>query len=116
MLPARSAAPIVGTLLTSDGVVPGCKFDIEGSGGNYTVTGLCPNPVGGKGTILSKATVVFEGDTVMHSVSDSVSDIPSMQMTIHNVSDSRWLGPCPAGTVPGEHGTLKNGVFQKQSP
>src|SRR5450759_424866 len=54
MLPVRSAALIVGTLLTSDGVVPGCKFDIEGSGGNYTVTGLCPNPVGGKGAILSK--------------------------------------------------------------
>jgi hypothetical protein len=99
-------------LLTNGGGVPGCKFDVEGSGHNYTVTGTCPNPGGTPGTLSSKATVVFDGDTAMHAVSNVT--MPSMQMTIHDVTDSKWLGACPAGAKPGDIGTMKNGAFQKR--
>jgi hypothetical protein len=37
-----------------------------------------------------------------------------MNMTSDDTGDMKWLGACPAGIVPGDYGTMKNGVFTKQ--
>jgi hypothetical protein len=99
-------------LLTSGGMA-NCKTDIEGAGNTYTMTVSCPSPTGGAGTIKTNGTMVFDGNTSFHTVTTGSSNIPSMQMTIHAVDDAKWLGACPAGVVPGDYGTMTNGVFAK---
>ncbi len=85
-------------------------FDITKSGDTYTVTGSCPDPMGGNGVMTTHGTMVFQGDTQIHIVSDTVSPT----MSGHITGDSKWLGACPAGVKPGDFGTMQNGVFSKQ--
>lgn len=85
-------------------------FDITKSGDTYTVSGSCPDPMGGSGVMTTHGTMVFAGDTQIHIVSDTVS--PSMSG--HVMGDAKWLGACPAGVKPGDFGMMKDGVFSKQ--
>jgi hypothetical protein len=85
-------------------------FDISKSGDTYTITGSCPDPMGSSGVMTTHGTMVFQSDTQIHIVSDTVS--PSMSG--HVIGDSKWLGACPAGVKPGDFGLMQNGVFKKQ--
>jgi hypothetical protein len=83
-------------------------FSLNGSGDTYTMDGACPNPMG-TGTMTTHGTITMEGDTAMHMVSDTHSS----SMAGHMVGDSKWIGACPAGIVPGDVGRFVNGQFVK---
>jgi|GEM_PF-902329 hypothetical protein len=86
-------------------------MDIEKTGGVYTITGSCPDPLGGKGGVITfNGTITPQGDTAYHMVSQSTGTGMSSSM----VADSKWLGACPAGMVPGDFGTVTNGKFVKR--
>ena len=82
---------------------------IEGSGKTYTMTSSCADPMGGTGTLTSHTTFTFESKTAFHV--ESVAKSP--HMSAHEVSNSKWLGACPAGAVPGDIGHMTNGKFVK---
>ncbi len=81
---------------------------LSGSGGSYTLTGSCPAPHGG-GTLTTHGTMTMSGDTAAHIDMNTSSP----QFSAHVVSESEWIGPCPAGLNPGDLGTMQNGVFVK---
>jgi hypothetical protein len=51
----------------------------------------------------------MEGDSAYHVESTTTSP----HMSGHLVGDAKWVGACPAGTVPGDMGRLVNGQFVK---
>jgi hypothetical protein len=85
------------------------KFDIEGSGNTYTMDGACADPFGGGGVMTTHGVITRESDTAFHMESQTQSAHMSGSMT----ADSRWLGACPAGAVPGDIGRMQNGQFVK---
>ena len=95
------------------GAMSGCTFDLEGSGSHFTMTTKCTNPMGSPGTVTGSGTFTTHGDTDVHFVANSVSDMAKMHMTMAVTGDSKWVGACPAGIVPGDFGIMRNGVFQK---
>jgi hypothetical protein len=101
-------------LMTSGGFMSGCAVDMEGTGGVYTMTIACKNPDGMTGTINGNGTFTTDGDTAMHFTDHTTSNLQNMNMTADDTGDMKWLGACPAGIVPGDYGTMKNGVFTKQ--
>jgi hypothetical protein len=86
-----------------------CGLNVEGSGGSYTISGSCPDPMGGDGTMVTHGTIVKQSDTLIHTESQSTSP----HMSSSAVGDHKWVGPCPAGVMPGDQGTFVNGVFKK---
>jgi hypothetical protein len=100
---AASEKAMTGGKLCSD-------LDIEKSGGVYTLTGTCKDPLGGAGAVATySGTITPHGDEAFHMVSQSSG--PGMSSSM--VADSKWLGACPAGVMPGDFGTMKNGTFVK---
>jgi hypothetical protein len=84
------------------------NFDIEGSGDVYTLTGTCTSPMGG--TMSTHATITRISDDEFTMQSQTTSPNMSGSMT----GDSKWMGACPDGTVPGDYGVMQNGQFVKQ--
>ncbi len=108
------SATMAATLKAMAGSMMGCVFDIEGSGGSYTVSTKCTNPHGLTGTIDGSGTLTMTGDTAMHLVDKTTSNLQNMQMSGDTTADSHWVSDCPAGVVPGDFGTMENGVFVKK--
>ena len=88
-----------------------CKgLDIEQSGNVYTLSGTCADPLGGPNAVATMhGTITMQGDEAFHMV----SQISGPNMSGTTVGDSRWLGACPAGIVPGDFGAYQNGTFTK---
>ncbi|HUZ63924.1 MAG TPA: DUF3617 family protein [Acetobacteraceae bacterium] len=82
---------------------------IAGSGKTYTMTSSCADPMGGTGKLTTHTTFTILSHTAMHM--ESVTKSP--HMSGHIVSNSKWLGACPAGVVPGDVGHMMNGKFVK---
>ncbi|MDE2006635.1 MAG: DUF3617 family protein [Rhodospirillales bacterium] len=110
----HNAASMAAAMKLLSGAMKGCTFDLEGSGSNYTMTTKCTNPMGAPGTVTGNGTITTHGDTGVHFVENTVSDMRHMHMTMAATGDSKWVGACPAGIVPGDYGVMHNGVFQKQ--
>jgi hypothetical protein len=110
----EDAASMATELKVMAGSLPGCTFDLEGGGSTYTLTGNCKNPSGMTGTITSTGTITLDGDTAWHMIETSSSDIQNMQTKMDMTGDSKWIGACPSGVVPGDYGTMTNGAFTKQ--
>ncbi len=106
-------ATVAASLKAMAGSMMGCTFDIEGSG-PYTITTTCKNPHGLTGTITGAGTLTMTGDTAMHLDDKTTSDLSGMHMVGDATSDSHWVSDCPAGAVPGDYGTMQNGVFVKK--
>jgi hypothetical protein len=85
-----------------------CGLNIEGSGNTYTISGACPDPMGG-GQMVTHGKIVRKSDTEIHMESQSTS--PHMSSSV--VAEAKWVGACPAGVMPGDQGTFVNGVFKK---
>ncbi len=100
--------------MTDGGFMSGCVVNMGGSGGVYTMTIACKNPDGLTGTMNGSGTFTTDGDTAMHFTDHTSSSLSGMSMTMDDTGDMKWLGACPAGIVPGDYGTMKNGVFTKQ--
>ncbi len=109
----HDAASMAAAMKALGGAMNGCTFDLEGSGSHFTVTTHCTNPMGAPGTVTGTGTITTHGDTEVHFVENSVSNMAKMHMTMAATGDSKWVGACPAGTVPGDFGIMHNGVFQK---
>jgi hypothetical protein len=86
-----------------------CGLHVEGSGSTYTISGACPDPMGGTGQMVTKGKIVWKSETEIHMESQSTS--PHMSGSV--VADAKWVGACPAGVMPGDQGTFENGVFKK---
>lgn len=86
-----------------------CGLQVEGSGNSYTISGACPDPMGGTGQMVTKGKIVWKSETEIHMESQSSS--PHMSGSV--VADAKWVGACPAGVMPGDQGTFENGVFKK---
>jgi hypothetical protein len=86
-----------------------CGLHIAGSGNTYTVSGACPDPMGGNGQMVTQGKIVWKSETEIHMESQSTS--PHMSGNV--VADAKWVGACPAGVMPGDQGTYINGVFKK---
>jgi hypothetical protein len=86
-----------------------CGLSVEGSGNTYTISGTCPDPMGGAGQLVTHGRIVSKSDTEIHMESQSTS--PQMSSSV--VADAKWVGACPAGVMPGDQGTFVNGVFKK---
>jgi hypothetical protein len=86
-----------------------CGFQVEGSGNTYTISGTCPDPMGGGGQMVTQGKIVWISDTQIHMESRTTSP----HMSGDAVSDSKWVGACPAGVMPGDLGTFVGGVFKK---
>ena len=86
-----------------------CGLNMEGSGNTYTISGACPDPMGGGGQMVTHGKIVRKSDTEIHMESQSTSPHMSSSM----VADAKWVGACPAGVMPGDQGTFVNGVFKK---
>jgi len=86
-----------------------CGLHIEGSGTTYTISGTCPDPMGGTGQMVTHGKIVWNSETEIHMESQSTS--PHMSGSV--VADAKWVGACPAGVMPGDQGTFVNGVFKK---
>jgi hypothetical protein len=86
-----------------------CGLHIEGSGNTYTISGACPDPMGGGGQMVTHGKIVWKSDTEIHIESQSTS--PHMSSSV--IADAKWVGACPAGVMPGDQGTFVNGVFKK---
>jgi hypothetical protein len=110
----QDAASMAAAMKRLTGVMPGCKFDLEGGDGRYTVTTNCVNPSGQTGTITGTGTITIEGGTALHIADSTDSNIAGMQMSMSMSGDSKWVGACPSGMAPGDFGTMNNGVFTKQ--
>lgn len=110
----HDAASMEAAMKALSGAMSGCTFDLEGAGGHYTMSTHCTNPMGSPGTITGSGTITTHGDTDVHFVENSISDVAKMHMTMAATGDSKWVGACPAGAVPGDFGVMRNGVFQKQ--
>ena len=82
---------------------------IKGSGKTYTMTSSCADPMGGTGTMTVHTVYTVVSHTAFHM--ESVTKSP--HMSGHIVSNSKWLGACPAGVVPGDIGHMMNGKFVK---
>jgi hypothetical protein len=91
------------------GGVNGCGFRVEGSGNTYTISGSCPDPMGGNAQMVTQGKMVWISDTQIHMESRTTSP----HMSGDAVSDSKWVGACPAGVMPGDLGTFEGGVFKK---
>jgi hypothetical protein len=96
------------------GIMPGCTSNLAGSGSVYTFTMNCTNPGGMKGSSTGTGTFTLNGETDMQMTGSSTADMDNMHMTMNMTGESKWMGACPAGTVPGDFGTLTNGVFKKE--
>jgi hypothetical protein len=94
--------------LLTNGTGP-CGLHVEGSGNTYTVSGSCPDPMGGNGQMVTQGKIVWKSETEIHMESQSTS--PHMSGNV--VADAKWVGACPAGVMPGDQGTYVNGVFKK---
>jgi hypothetical protein len=86
-----------------------CGLHVEGSGNTYTISGACPDPMGGTGQMVTKGKIVWKSQTEIHMESQSTS----AHMSGSVVSDAKWVGSCPAGVMPGDEGTYEGGVFKK---
>jgi hypothetical protein len=86
-----------------------CGLHVEGSGNTYTISGACPDPMGGTGQMVTKGKIVWKSETEIHMESQSSS--PHMSGSV--VGDAKWVGACPAGVMPGDLGSFENGVFKK---
>jgi Protein of unknown function (DUF3617) len=86
-----------------------CGLSVEGSGNTYTISGTCPDPMGGADQLVTHGRIVSKSDTEIHMESQSTS--PQMSSSV--VADAKWVGACPAGVMPGDQGTFVNGVFKK---
>jgi hypothetical protein len=91
------------------GGVGKCGLRIEGSGHTYTISGACPDPMGGGGQMVTHGKFVWKSDIEIHMESQSTS--PHMSSSV--IADAKWVGACPAGVMPGDQGTFVNGVFKK---
>jgi hypothetical protein len=87
----------------------GCGLHVEGSGNTYTISGACPDPMGGGGQMVTKGKIVWKSQTEIHMESQSTS----AHMSGSVVADAKWVGACPAGVMPGDQGTFEGGVFKK---
>ena len=86
-----------------------CGFNVEGSGKTYTISGACPDPMGGAGQMVTHGTITWKSDTEIHMESKSTSP----QMSSSMIADAKWVGACPSGVMAGDEGTFENGVFKK---
>ncbi len=86
----------------------GCmQSDFVADGNAYDIHGSCPGPHGA--AMVSQGKITVDSDTkteVDFTMSGS-------GMTIHMVGQSKWLGACPVGVVPGDMGMMQNGSFVK---
>ncbi len=96
------------------GALPGCSTDIEGGGMEFTIAIDCTNPQGMTGTIHGVTKVTMHGDSAMHMVANSTSALSGMNAKMDMEGDTKWMGGCPAGVMPGDYGTMQDGVFKKQ--
>lgn len=88
----------------------GCASHLVGSGSHYTISASCH--VQG-GTVISNGTFTIVGTTEIRIVVNAVSHLSNLHMTSDITSDIKWVGACPAGVVPGDHGIVRNGAFHK---
>jgi hypothetical protein len=95
------------------GALPGCNFDLEGSGGNYTITTNCKDLGGQPGTLVGTGTMTFIGDSAMHVAETTTVTSAAMNAKMDMSGDAKWVGQCPSGVAPGDFGTMVNGTFQK---
>jgi hypothetical protein len=65
--------------------------------------------MGGNAQMVTQGKMVWVSDTQIHMESKTTS----AHMSGDAVSDSTWVGPCPAGVMPGDLGTFVGGVFKK---
>jgi hypothetical protein len=65
--------------------------------------------MGGNGQMVTQGKMVWINDTQIHMESRTTSP----HMSGSAVSDSTWVGACPAGVMPGDLGTFEGGVFRK---
>jgi hypothetical protein len=86
-----------------------CSFNIQGSGSTYTISGACPDPMGGSAQMVTHGTIVWKSTTEIHTESRTTS--PHMSSSL--VADAKWMGACPGGVLPGDQGSFVNGVFKK---
>jgi hypothetical protein len=110
----QNDATVAAAMKQMNGALPGCTFDMEGGDGNYTMTTNCVNPAGQPGTITGSGTMTLRGDSALHMTETSDAKMQSMDMKMAMTADSKWVGACPAGVMPGDFGTMTNGAFQKQ--
>jgi len=108
-----SAQTIAEAMKQMGGAIPGCAFDIAGSGGSYTITTSCASIGGMPGKLTGSGTMEFNGDREMIMKDSSSMVSPSMSMKTDMSDDSKWVGQCPADVAPGDFGKMVNGVFQK---
>ena len=108
---ANAATDAQSLKMLTGGAAHCSAVDIEKTGGVYTMSGSCPDPMGGHGGVITfNGTITPQGDTAFHMVSQSSG--PDMSSSM--VADSKWLGPCPAGMAPGDFGSVTNGQFVKR--
>jgi len=72
-------------------------------------SGACGLHVEGAGQMVTQGKIVWKSETAIHMESQSTS--PHMSGSV--VADAKWVGPCPAGVMPGDQGSFVNGVFTK---
>jgi hypothetical protein len=107
-------ATIAAAMKQLNGALPGCSFDMGGGNGSYTMTTNCVNPGGQPGTISGTGTMTLTGDSALHMTETSNATMQNMLMKMAMTGDSKWIGACPEGVVPGDFGTMANGAFQKE--
>lgn len=78
----------------------GCTMSESYQGGKYSSEGRC---VVGTTVIESKGTSTFQGDTAAHSESHATYS-PALYGVSETtmIIDQKYVGSCPAGTVPGD--------------
>jgi hypothetical protein len=106
-------ATMAASMKALSGIMPGCVTDLEGGGVTYTMTTKCTNPEGLTGSMDASGTFTTDSDTAIHFVETSSGDLSGMKMTSDASGDYKWTGACPAGVVPGDYGSMVNGVFKK---
>jgi len=110
----QSAQTMADAMKHMGGDMPGCAFDIEGSGGRYTIAVGCTNPGGAPGKLTASGTMVFAGESEMRVKESSSMVSPAMSMKMSMDGDAKWVGRCPSGVMPGDFGSMVNGAFKKE--
>ncbi|HQT63103.1 MAG: hypothetical protein B7Z75_12570 [Acidocella sp. 20-57-95] len=86
----------------------GCmRTDFVADGNSYDIHGSCTGPRGA--AMVSQGKITVDSDIL----TETDMTMTGSGMTIHMVGQSKWLGACPAGVVPGDTGMMQNGSFVK---
>ncbi len=86
----------------------GCAPPVfSGGGDHYTMADSCNLPDGTQMSMNGSMTYVSDEEVTVETQMSSTKMSGDMHM------DSKWVGACPAGIVPGDFGMMMNGTFHK---